>query len=526
MDPEKECSEVIEVHSLFSLFQKYLGEFEPKRKNYYSEKNDLDEHIDQVFREYYRQKNNNDDAKVLERVHRNLLARGVNAEHYIREEFDWIRSGWFKDKRSDYLHASRKGRRTSLDEQSKQEILSGLELWEEKMESVGIIDYLGLTTALSKYLEQLEPKYTHIIIDEAQDFGTTELAILARLADMNQNLFLCGDISQTVLPKQRNFKEAGIQINNANRRKVLKNYRNTKQILEVAYHVLLENLVDDFVQDDDLELLDPKFANRHSSAPWIYSANSLEEEFAYARQYISEYTKDNNSRCCIAIAGYTHFEMRQFASEVGLRLLEGHDTPINDRLVLSDLEQTKGYEFDLMVILNCCKDILPPADVDQDERYRYGCQLYVAMTRAKDELILSFNGEKSDWLDVEERLVQHAQWKDWFPDGYNYDNFVKPEKIPEFSPDDAEFIADDPKEYSGKDFMFTKSAIGLSKEAQAKFIELVDGRGAIRDGERVKWKSINEALRDIEKSPRVRGLFSRSVVGEIRNNRTLTFDDE
>ena len=73
--------------------------------------------------------------------------------------------------------------------------------------------------------------------------------------------------------------------------------------------------------------------------------------------------------------------------------------------------------------------------------------------------------------------------------------------------------------------MFTKSAIGLSREAQAKFIELIDGRGAIRDGERVKWKSINDALKDIEKSPRVRGLFSVSVVGEIRRNKVLSLDN-
>ena len=37
MDPEKECSEVIRVHSLFSLFQSILESLS-QRENYYSEK--------------------------------------------------------------------------------------------------------------------------------------------------------------------------------------------------------------------------------------------------------------------------------------------------------------------------------------------------------------------------------------------------------------------------------------------------------------------------------------------------------
>ena len=49
--------------------------------------------------------------------------------------------------------------------------------------------------------------------------------------------------------QQRDFKRAGIDIKNSNSRKIIKNYRNTKQILEVAYYVLLENLVDEIIRD-------------------------------------------------------------------------------------------------------------------------------------------------------------------------------------------------------------------------------------------------------------------------------------
>ena len=66
-------------------------------------------------------------------------------------------------------------------------------------------------------------------------------------------------------------------------------------------------------------------------------------------------------------------------------------------MVLSDLEQTKGYEFDLMIIVNCSKGSFPPDHIEEEENLDM-VQLYVAMTRAKEDLIISFSGEKVDGL--------------------------------------------------------------------------------------------------------------------------------
>ena len=78
------------------------------------------------------------------------------------------------------MKESRVGRQERLDKQSKEEIITGLEKWENKMEACGIIDYLGLTTAVACYVNKIEAKYSHLMVDEAH-FGTTELLILKRL---------------------------------------------------------------------------------------------------------------------------------------------------------------------------------------------------------------------------------------------------------------------------------------------------------------------------------------------------------
>jgi hypothetical protein len=121
-------------------------------------------------------------------------------------------------------------------------------------------------------------------VDEAQDFGTTELSVIRCLVQPGENdIFLCGDIAQTILPKHRSLSDAGL--NGIARQRIIQNYRNSREILHAAYDVLQNNLHEEMFQSEDLEILDPKFANFRGPVPMALAANSLEEEIAYARAY-------------------------------------------------------------------------------------------------------------------------------------------------------------------------------------------------------------------------------------------------
>lgn len=509
----------IQVASMFEISQNLLGEFEPSRERYYGEEADkLGDNIDEVFREYYRGWHRNDDAKVLSRVHRNLTALGVDAESYLREEFDWIRSALPPAERNDYLAIERTGRRHPLGRDARSAILEGLGGWEKKMEAVGIIDYLGLTTALSKHLDRINPKFNHIIVDEAQDFGTTELSILRRLVNQGPNdLFLCGDIAQHVLPKHRVLKNAGITIG-GRAEKIVRNYRNTRQILEVAYTVVLNNLSEEMLDtaQDDLKLLDPSYANRSLNDPVLLKANSLEEEITYAITHLGEFLETNpGSNACIVLAGYKHTEVKDYAGYLGIPALDGTLDPFSEPLVISDLEQTKGYEFDTVIILNCEDGILPPDGVPEEELYRFSCQLYVAMTRAKNDLYLSYHENCSRWLEeIGERLTE-----------FNWSEFetlpASPlKKVPQTLPEIEWPQENIGSAYSltGRQFCFTKTAMKLSVEAQDKLITLVDGKGARAAGGRgkTKWRSVGDAVGSIQHDPNVRRLFGPQVSIELR----------
>lgn len=417
-----EVRDRIDVMSFFELCQEFLNKFEPENQNLYDEQTwKTKEHIDDVWREYYRLELNNNDAKCLQSVHDSLISKDIDAERYIREEFDWIRSAMYYDQRKDhYLGIKRSGRFYSLTKNLRSKLLEGLQKWEEKMLAVGITDYLGVTTALSYHRDKLRPKYRCILIDECQDFGTIELKLVVLLVeDGPNNLFFCGDAAQHVSWKHQSFKDAGIYLHGARSKKIYQNYRNNRNIMEVAYQILYNNLTDEMMEKEDFEILDPEFANFGGPKPLRLKADSLEDELAYSIAYASSELKENtNHKVCIAICGYSLQQIQEFGKDHGFPVLDGALSIDEESLFLSDLEQTKGFEFDLVCIVNVSNEIIPNPTTPTTERFRDLSKLYVAMTRARFQLILSHSGDPSPYIDSDnvDNYFHFEMWREYFPE--------------------------------------------------------------------------------------------------------------
>jgi hypothetical protein len=518
---EPAVRDAIFVKSFFQLCQEILERAEPDAKKLYSDVTwKLGEHVDEVFREYFRCWSNNDAAECLLPLHHSLIAQGVCAETYIREEFDWIRSAVACGDRSSYLSMDRRGRRLPLQEEIRATVLEGLGEWERKMREVGVIDYLGLTSAVSRHLAGLTPEYDHVLVDEAQDFGTSEVRVLRALCRPGPNdMFFCGDIAQHVLPKHRSLVEAGVTTAGNNYR-ITRNYRNSREILEAAYAVLIDNLDVHMLDSEDLVILDPKYASRSSNQPVVLEAESLSAEVGYARTLVRDHLKERpNHRCCIAMAGYSIHEVAGFAAELGVPVLRGEAGPLHEPVVLSDLEQTKGYEFNVMVIVNCRTGVLPPDGTAAEEAFRHGCRLYVAMTRARDELYMSYSGEPAEWLRRSSSALTFMKWEDVV----SLDELLvagPPERLKEAESEQAGVLG-----LAGRQFLYTPWALGLSLEAIRKVDELVDGVGLIRGKTRVRWRNMSTLLQDLESVGRAQQIFGPVVQGEVRN-RLETLRDE
>lgn len=469
------------------------------------------ETIDEIWEEFYYQKLNNNDAKVLFPVHQTLLSRGIWPVDYLRQEFDWIRSAFSLNNRDEYLSVEREGRFIPLSEGDRKSTLAGLGCWEDKMKFVGAIDYLGLSSLLHLNLDSIEPMYSSIFVDEAQDFGTLELQIIRQLVAVGENdLFLCGDIAQQVYNKQHKLKRAGITILPEGYLKILKNYRNSREILQAAYAVFENNVDEEKLRSEDFEVLNPEFANFSSPKPFIRMGESLEQEFSSGIAYLKEtLNQGKTEKGCIAVCGISLFDLTEISDQCGIPILSGNNDLSEGDIFLSDLEQTKGFEFDKMIVVNCRDSVFPNKSLPSEEWHREISKLYVAMTRAKKELTISYSGMYSK---VFENCLDYFTLDKWS------DHIQHPVTL-DFDFKDSQDVEFEELNFTGYEFLYTQNAKGLSRELQNKLIELVAGK-TVSDqaGKIIGWRSIEDLKQDVIKKrdlPTINKVFGAPSLREL-----------
>lgn len=477
------------VKSFWELCREYLLELEPENKKLYDEITwKTNEHIDEIWKEFYLCENNNDDAKVLLPVHKSLNNRNVYPLEYLRQEFDWIRSALSPSNRKEYLTIERKGRSEKIDYNFREKILEALGFWEDKMKFVGVTDYLGLANALYKHIDKLSPKYRSILVDEEQDFGTIELSIVRKLVESNENdLFLTGDVAQRVSLKHHIYSKAGIVLGNRIR-KIKKNYRNSREILDAAYNILKSSIDINRINDEDFELLDPELANFSTNRPLILHAPDLGKELGTAIEYL-EKRLNQNQKGCIAIAGYSLKNVTKIGNYLNINVLDGSRSLGISKIFLSDLEQTKGFEFDSMCIINCNNDIIPNKSLPKDEWYYDICKLYVAMTRAKSELIISYSTELTNIFKNFNQYFIYSDWSEHIPISNLELTYIILESNEQNGYEDVTVM-------TGRQFIYTKKAVGASIDLQNKLEELVTGKSSSLNGKTTQWKTIGDALNE------------------------------
>lgn len=470
----------IKVSSIFDLCYEKLIEMEPEKKDYYTKqtitKNSyaISEHIDEIWLEYFMCHHNNYDADVWFKVIQTLNIRGIYASDYLRQEIDFIRSGFMPGDRDKYLEIIRDGRIVPLIKRDRLYLLNGLANWERKMEAVGAIDDMGIVTALSKHIETLKPEYRCALVDEVQDLGTLELSILRKLTKIGENdLFLSGDAAQTIYTKFSKLEDAGIFLS-SRPINLKQNYRNSRQILKSAYVVLTKSLDSIPKCALHLEVLPPEYASFSSPNPLLLKANSIVEEFCYAINYLKDLalSVEKNQRFCVVICGYSQSSIEILGKTQKLPVLSAKIDVRDHQIFISDLEQTKGFEFDTVVIINCTSTIIPHPMLPIEESFRDLSRLYVAMTRAKTQLLISYHGNPSKFIEVARDTFTEGDFSEHVEniiiDDVNFPHSAIPElKNPEVL------------KYSGKSFLKSPDAVGLSRSVQDAILKSVTGKNLI-----------------------------------------------
>lgn len=354
-----------------------------------------------------------------------LVGDKDQAERYIRDEFTLIRSAFSRSERQlrtgeGYRDYQRTGRCIPFTEKTRSQVLSLLLRYEEYMFSGGMQDELGLGQMMFPLMKQLTDLPEHLarrclLIDEFQDFSTIELRLLKQIPSNPENgLFMTGDLAQKVMVKDFSLGAALLDRNYTRSQVIRKNYRNSRQILEAA-SALVRHYEDRAKEAAaEFEFLNPEYATRETSYPVAMQTNlPIESAWKYAYNWISEGGYDPWSVCLVS-ANTDEYPIQSIISKrhdkLEAEMLSGDYIETKNKVSVCSLNDVKGFEFSLVIIVGCDSTTIPSRKLPEDEQWRDALRLYVAMTRGRDQVVLTHkNGESVFLSKMSDFLVRESE---------------------------------------------------------------------------------------------------------------------
>ncbi len=261
-------------------------------------------------------------------------------------------------------------------------------------------------------------QYTALLIDEAHDFEDAWLRMAARMVSpaTNSLLVLYDDAQSIYQARRRKFNFASVGIEARGRTSILRlNYRNTAEVLALAMQCAQRLLQGDGTVrgDDELQLVQPATAGRRGALPVLIEARHALEEAELLAERVQTAAAQGVPLQDIALLCRTKALMRPLEQALQRRgiAVQAMSAQAFRRfdwaapsVKLVTLHSAKGLEFPLVFVAGL--QALPWRDEPLDEAVRL---LYVAMTRATRELVLSAHGPSAVVQRVRQALAAVAQ---------------------------------------------------------------------------------------------------------------------
>ncbi|MDO9425005.1 MAG: ankyrin repeat domain-containing protein [Methylobacter sp.] len=261
-----------------------------------------------------------------------------------------------------------------------------------------------------RYLQQVQPSYDFVIVDEVQDLTNIQLYLIIKSLRQAQDFILCGDSNQIVHPnffswskvKSLFYRQDDIQISDELIRILNTNYRNSPQVTDIANKILkIKNQRFGSIDKESHYLVE---SNGHNQGEVLFL-----QDTAAIRQELDSKTKAS-----------TLFAVIVMTTDQKPAAQQHFNTPL-----VFTIQEAKGLEYENIILYNFLsqeevryREIskgVSQADLELDLKYArvkdktdkslevykfYINALYVAITRAVKNLYWIESSPKQSLLDL------------------------------------------------------------------------------------------------------------------------------
>ncbi len=334
--------------------------------------------------------------------------RGILTVEFLSAELRSVMLAMPALTKDNYLAAKRPGRTVRLNRLQRGVVWRIYEEFQRALvaERATTFELLASHTA-----EVAEPRYDSVVVDEGQDLHAAHWRFLRALVTPGPNdMFICEDAHQRIYGERVVLSRFGIETRGRSRRLTL-NYRSSRQNLRFALGVLAD--VDIVDSDGELETVSGYRAAFDGPAPTLRGfPSSLAEERDLAA-VVQAWLDGGVAPGTVGILVRRQVDRERARSalqamSIPVEVLSSSSQSGRAAVVVATMHRAKGMEFSRVVVFGADADALPlrylvesatptdqPAVMDKERLL-----LYVACSRARDELVVTWTGTASPFLNV------------------------------------------------------------------------------------------------------------------------------
>ena len=349
----------------------------------------------------------------------NELPEGLRSADFLESEYELIVLPQRITTLRQYLRVRRPGRGVALARDKRAAVWRAIESYRDRSAALDVASFSEQLALAAAWLDAEAARgaprpFRHVLVDEAQDLTPAHLQLLRALVDNGpDDLFLAEDSHQRIYGRKITLSHYGIHVRGRSRR-LTRNYRTTHQNLDLAFGILDPGAYEDMEgRAEEHRYVSP----RSGPEPLLIHASDRDQEIKEAGALLDLWLEEDRDAgeegAPETIAVLVRDRYQRDAVVTGLAQQGIEVRPVDreavgrGRPVVMTMHRAKGLEFRKVLLFDVSEDSIPRSLRDQryseadrtDALLRERSLLYVAATRARDQLAISWSGRKSPLLE-------------------------------------------------------------------------------------------------------------------------------